>query len=56
MSYNPEYDDHQRLLIQAHEAELKKLKKEEKELKKLTTSVNKMSWKEIEVNISISIN
>lgn len=48
-SYNPEYDDHQRLLLKAHEVELKKLKKEEKELKKWTHNIEKMSWREIEV-------
>lgn len=49
MSYNPDYDDHQALLLKAHEIELKKLKKEEKELKKMKDNVIKMSWKEIEV-------
>lgn len=49
MSYNPDYDDHQKLLLKAHEIELKKLKREEKELRKLKDSVPKMSWKEIEV-------
>jgi len=47
-SYNPDYDDHQALLLKAHEAELKKLQKEEKELKKLKESVQKMTWKQIE--------
>ena len=50
-SYNPDYDDHQDLLMRAHLVELKKLKEEEEKLmRKLTVSVRKMSWAELEVN------
>ena len=49
-SYNPDYDDHQDLLMRAHLVELKKLKEEEKLMRKLTVSVKKMSWAELEVN------
>jgi hypothetical protein len=35
--------------MKAHLIELEKLKKEQKEMRRLTTSVKKMSWDEIEV-------
>jgi hypothetical protein len=36
--------------MRAHLVELKKLKEEEKLMRKLTVSVRKMSWAELEVN------
>ena len=50
MSYNPDYDEHQDLLLKAHTVELKKLEAEQKLMKKLTDNVKKLSWKEIEVS------
>ena len=50
-SYNPDYDDHQDLLMRAHLIELQKLKEEEKLMRKLTVSVKKMSWEELEVSL-----
>ncbi|RNA22811.1 glioma tumor suppressor candidate region protein 2 [Brachionus plicatilis] len=47
-SYNPDYDDHQDLLLRAHLIELEKLKKEQKEMRKKTNHIKKMSWDEIE--------
>ncbi|CAF0745882.1 unnamed protein product [Brachionus calyciflorus] len=47
-SYNPDYDDHQELLLKAHLIELEKLKQEQKEMKKFTNTVKKMSWDAIE--------
>jgi nucleolar protein 53 len=48
-SYNPDYDDHQDLLMQAHLAELKKLNDEQKLLRRLRENLKKKSWQEIEV-------
>jgi nucleolar protein 53 len=48
-SYNPDYDDHQDLLLRAHLVELKKLNDEEKLLRRLKDNVKKKSWAEIEV-------
>lgn len=50
-SYNPDYDDHQNLLLKAHLIELEKLKKEQKEMRKKTNNIKKMSWDEIEVGL-----
>lgn len=52
-SYNPDYDEHQALLLKAHEIELKKLEDEKKLMRRLTVSVKKMSWDEIEVKFLI---
>lgn len=49
-SYNPDYDDHQNLLLRAHLIELEKLKKEQKEMRKQTNNIKKMSWDQIEVS------
>ena len=49
MSYNPDYDDHQDLLLQAHLVELKKLQDEQKLMRRLKDNLSKMSWQEIEV-------
>jgi nucleolar protein 53 len=49
-SYNPDYDDHQDLLLKAHLVELKKLKQEEKLMRQMAANAKKMSWQEIEVN------
>ena len=48
-SYNPDYDDHQDLLMKAHLVELKKLQEEQKLMRKLALHAKKMSWAEIEV-------
>jgi nucleolar protein 53 len=50
-SYNPDYDDHQELLLQAHVIELKKLQDEQRLMRKLALHAKKMSWAEMEVNI-----
>jgi len=47
-SYNPDYDGHQDLLMKAHLVELKKLKEEQKLMRKLALHAKKMSWAEIE--------
>lgn len=47
-SYNPDYDDHQALLLKAHLVELKKLKEEQKLMRRLALSAKKMSWVELE--------
>lgn len=47
-SYNPDYDEHQELLLKAHTIELEKLKKEQREMRRLTNTVKKMTWNEIE--------
>jgi nucleolar protein 53 len=47
-SYNPDYDDHQDLLLKAYEIELKRLKEEQKLIRKMTENVKKLSWDEIE--------
>lgn len=49
MSYNPDYDDHQDLLLKAHLVELQKLQEEQKLMRKLAKQAKKMSWAEIEV-------
>jgi nucleolar protein 53 len=49
-SYNPDYDDHQDLLMKAHLVELKKLQEEQKLMRKLALHAKKMSWAEIEVD------
>lgn len=54
-SYNPDYDDHQDLLLKAHLAELKKLQDEQKLMRKLATHAKKISWAEIEVLLMITI-
>jgi hypothetical protein len=48
-SYNPDYDEHQDLLLQAHMVELKKLNDEQKLLRRLKDNLKKKSWQEIEV-------
>jgi len=48
-SYNPDFDDHQALLLKAHEVELKKLKEEQKLMRRLAASAKKMSWADLEV-------
>jgi nucleolar protein 53 len=50
MSYNPDYDDHQELLLQAYLVELKKLRDEQKLMHRLKGNLKKMTWKEIEDN------
>lgn len=47
-SYNPDYDDHQALLLKAHLTELEKLREEQKQLRRFTSNLKKMSWTEIE--------
>ena len=49
-SYNPDYDDHQDLLLKAHVIELQRLQEEQKLMRKLTVSVKKMSWDQLEVS------
>ena len=47
-SYNPSYDDHQDLLLDAHVVELEKLKKEERRIRNLDSKIPKMTYSEIE--------
>lgn len=47
-SYNPDYDDHQDLLLKAHTIELAKLKEEQKLVRRLQRNAKKMSWPELE--------
>ena len=49
-SYNPDYDEHQDLLLKAHLIELQRLQDEQKLMRKLTVSVKKMSWDQLEVS------
>ena len=49
-SYNPDYDDHQELLLKAHLVELKKLQEEQKLMRRLARNAKKMSWAEMEKN------
>lgn len=47
-SYNPDYDDHQALLLKAHTVELKKLQEEQKFIRRLRRNARKMTWQEME--------
>jgi nucleolar protein 53 len=47
-SYNPTFEDHQALLLKAHELELVKLKKEQKLMRSTDAKMTKMSAQEIE--------
>lgn len=47
-SYNPDYEDHQALLLEAHTIELKKLQEEQKLMRRLAKNAKKMSWSEME--------
>lgn len=47
-SYNPSYEDHQDLLLEAHVIELEKLKKEERRIRNLDSKIPKMTYSEIE--------
>lgn len=49
MSYNPDYDDHQSLLLEAHVIELQKLQEEQKLMRRMQANAKKLSWTEIEV-------
>jgi nucleolar protein 53 len=51
-SYNPDYDDHQALLLKAHLVELKKLKDDQKLMRRLAASAKKMSWNDMEVKFN----
>jgi nucleolar protein 53 len=47
-SYNPSYEDHQDLLLEAHAIELDKLKREERRIRNLDSKIKKMTAEEIE--------
>lgn len=47
-SYNPTYEDHQALLMKAHEIELAKLKKEQKLIRSTDAKMSKMTAADIE--------
>ena len=54
MSYNPDFDEHQELLLKAHLIEVRKLKEEQRDMRRLTICAKRMSWDAIEASCFIS--